>query len=80
MCEFGVTVTMTVVSEVAGTMILSDILHNVATEPCQVYCYLTSLTSGIISYMVLSSGFPVMESPLLLIRVICSTFFSPFSY
>lgn len=63
MCEFRVTVTVTVESEVANIMILSDILHNVATETCHDYCYITPLTSSIMPYLSLSSGFPVMENP-----------------
>lgn len=75
MSEFGVTVTMT---EVATPMILSDILHNEATESYRVYCFLTPLTSGIMSYLVLSSGFSVTANPPFLIWVICSTCFSFF--
>jgi len=41
MCEFGATVTVTVESEVASTMILSNIMHNTTAESCQLGCYLT---------------------------------------
>lgn len=61
MCEFGVTVTRTSESEAAGTMILSDILRNMDRGSRQVYCYLTPLTPGIISYPDLSSEFLVTD-------------------
>lgn len=68
---------LTVESEVDGSVILSDILHNVATESCQVYCYLSPLTSGILC-LVWTSGFLVKQNPPFLVWIICSKFFSLF--